>query len=117
MPALQTPDPFTCPFKVSPSNSSEYLVHYNPMATLINPLGEDTISRLFARGVPSEFGYTTLWVLLCWCAPPAILCMRQHTSLCSAHLHCAACGMRNNIRAELSSEHEYFDAVLTSVLM
>jgi hypothetical protein len=65
---LQIPDIFTCPFKVNPSNESEYMVHYNAMATLVNPLGEDTISRLFARGVAQEFGYTTLWVLLGWCA-------------------------------------------------
>lgn len=65
---MQAPDPFTCAFVRNPSNPDEYLVKYNPMATLINPLGEDTISRLFARGVHREFGYTTLWVLLGWCA-------------------------------------------------
>ena len=68
---VQTPDPFTCAFVHNPSNPDEYLVKYNPMATLINPLGEDTISRLFARGVHREFGYTTLWVLLGWCGPSA----------------------------------------------
>lgn len=57
-------DLFTCP-----ENDGEYIVHYNSMATLINPLGEDTISRLFARGVHREFGYATLIMLLCWCVP------------------------------------------------
>jgi hypothetical protein len=71
----QIPDIFTCrPFKVNPSNESEYMVHYNAMATLINPLGEDTISRLFARGVAQEFGYTTLWVLLGWCVAQMTHC-------------------------------------------
>ena len=81
---LQTPDPFTCPYVPSPSNSSEYVVHYNPMATLSDPLGEDTISRLFARGVPKEFGYTTLWALLLWCAralEPLLHCSQQ--SVCT----------------------------------
>jgi Voltage gated chloride channel len=61
---MQTPDPFTCPYVVNSRNQSEFLVRYNPMATLMNPLGEDTISRLFARGVHREFGYLALWLLL-----------------------------------------------------
>ena len=82
---MQTPDPFTCPFEVNPKNTSEYLVHYNPMATLINPLGEDTISRLFARGVHKEFGYTTLWVLLGWCV------FVSHPHQCDAFHHICLC--------------------------
>ena len=65
-----TPDLFTCPYVINPEDNQQYIVHYNSMATLMNPLGEDTISRLFARGVHREFGYTTLLMLLCWCAPP-----------------------------------------------
>eukprot|EP00892_Ulva_mutabilis_P010524 jgi/Ulvmu1/7844/UM004_0074.1 len=61
-----TPDLFTCPYVVNPEDNQEYIVLYNSMATLINPLGEDTISRLFARGVHREFGYMTLLMLLGW---------------------------------------------------
>ena len=88
--AVQTPDIFNCPLVVNPSNEDEYMVHYNPMATLINPLGEDTISRLFARGVPQEFRYKTLWILLGWCA----LC--GHASA----VHCAtACADTRCLRS------------------
>jgi hypothetical protein len=62
-----TPDLFTCPLIVDPKNRSHYKVLYNSMATLINPLGEDSIGRLFARGVHGEFGYSTLLALLAWC--------------------------------------------------
>jgi hypothetical protein len=63
-----TPDLFTCPYKINPDNQDEFIVYYNSMATLINPLGEDSVSRLFARGVHREFGYMTLLSLLAWCA-------------------------------------------------
>lgn len=62
-----TPDLFTCPYVVDPEDPRQFIVHYNSMATLMNPLGEDTISRLFARGIHREFGYTTLIMLLGWC--------------------------------------------------
>lgn len=61
-----TPDLFTCPYKLNPDNQDEFIVYYNSMATLINPLGEDSVSRLFARGVHREFGYMTLFSLLGW---------------------------------------------------
>lgn len=66
-----TPDLFTCPYKINPDNQDEFIVYYNSMATLINPLGEDSVSRLFARGVHREFGYMTLLALLGWCASRA----------------------------------------------
>lgn len=69
-----TPDLFTCPYKVNPDNTDEYIVYYNSMATLINPLGEDSVSRLFARGVHREFGYMTLMSLLAWCATQLARC-------------------------------------------
>jgi len=62
-----------CVNVANPGNSSEYLVTYNSMATLVVPMGEDTISRMFARFGFREFGYTPLLVMLLWCAPRPLL--------------------------------------------
>lgn len=66
--------------QVNPQNTDEFIVYYNSMATLINPLGEDSVSRLFARGTHREFGYMTLLSLLGWCV--SARCLEEGRERC-----------------------------------